>query len=300
MVFIGRIAPEIQLHETDPQFPYRLITVDRSDGSNYWHTELEIIKIPENGGELNVKVSGDDYFLSAGDILLIPGGYIHKVETPGNRHIVVQFDLSLFLYKNLSYPLLPELTDKIEKAELCSKAWQPELKDEVSKIIERLSGIDIARFEQKAGYYITVQSLLYQLVETLYTGLPRSKTESRPDNIHYDKKMLCKLEKVLEYIKNNYGENITLETAARVANYSVNYFTKMWYRYMGVRFHTYLNDYRINEATVLLKDSSLNITEIASRCGFGSYKTFIRVFRGVTGMSAAEYRKRFGAFIAKG
>jgi len=54
-------------------------------------------------------------------------------------------------------------------------------------------------------------------------------------------------------------------------------------------FKTYVNQIRINEAKRLLKETELNISEIAYKVGFSSPGSFNRVFKTLTGSTPSEY-----------
>jgi len=60
-------------------------------------------------------------------------------------------------------------------------------------------------------------------------------------------------------------------------------------------FNTYVNEYRIKEATqlLLIKDpNTLTMDKIATEVGFNNYHNFYRVFKKTTGLSPIEYRKK--------
>jgi AraC-like DNA-binding protein len=58
----------------------------------------------------------------------------------------------------------------------------------------------------------------------------------------------------------------------------------------GVTLIQYLISMRIQNAITLLRQSDLPIAEIASRCGYGDYGYFRRVFRQRMGLSPSEFR----------
>jgi AraC family transcriptional regulator of adaptative response / DNA-3-methyladenine glycosylase II len=49
---------------------------------------------------------------------------------------------------------------------------------------------------------------------------------------------------------------------------------------------------RLEEATRLLEESNLSVTQIANLAGFGSIRSLNRAFRQANGLSPTEYRKR--------
>ncbi len=62
---------------------------------------------------------------------------------------------------------------------------------------------------------------------------------------------------------------------------------------LGIGFHDFLTDLRLNEAKRLLTASDLPIKEITVKCGLSSEKTFFRVFKSKTGITPNTYRKNF-------
>lgn len=56
----------------------------------------------------------------------------------------------------------------------------------------------------------------------------------------------------------------------------------------------YIIEMRIKKAGQLLCENRLSLTEIAYQCGFSSIYHFCRAFRQYSGVTASEYRKRYG------
>jgi len=61
---------------------------------------------------------------------------------------------------------------------------------------------------------------------------------------------------------------------------------------LGQSFTEMVNAHRVDEATDLLAQGELSVTEIAFAVGFNSLATFNRVFKQKTGMSPSAYRRR--------
>jgi transcriptional regulator GlxA family with amidase domain len=79
---------------------------------------------------------------------------------------------------------------------------------------------------------------------------------------------------------------------ARVSGISEAHFARSFKEAFGVPPHRYLLTRRIERATALLRDTDLDITEIAFQTGWNSLGTFGRTFRDVTGESPGEFRAR--------
>jgi transcriptional regulator GlxA family with amidase domain len=77
---------------------------------------------------------------------------------------------------------------------------------------------------------------------------------------------------------------------AEVSGVSEAHFARSFKRAFGVPPHRYLLTRRIEQATTLLRDTELSITEIAFATGWESLGTFGRIFHDITGRSPSAMR----------
>ncbi|MFM0114173.1 helix-turn-helix transcriptional regulator [Paraburkholderia nemoris] len=77
---------------------------------------------------------------------------------------------------------------------------------------------------------------------------------------------------------------------AEVSGVSEAHFARSFKRAFGLPPHRYLLTRRIEQATTLLRDTELGITEIAFATGWESLGTFGRIFRDITGQSPSALR----------
>jgi len=77
---------------------------------------------------------------------------------------------------------------------------------------------------------------------------------------------------------------------AQVSGVSEAHFARSFKRAFGLPPHRYLLTRRIEQAATLLRDTALDITEIAFATGWESLGTFGRTFRDITGMSPSAMR----------
>ena len=92
---------------------------------------------------------------------------------------------------------------------------------------------------------------------------------------------------ILEY----YKTGITLEEIAEKLNLTPEYLGNQFHMEKGVKFSTFIKDFRIMKAKELLISSKLKVCEVAERVGYSDAKYFSKVFRDNTGQLPAEYRK---------
>ena len=99
------------------------------------------------------------------------------------------------------------------------------------------------------------------------------------------------LQKVLQYIRLNYQNPLSLQKAAEIANISPHYFSELFHRVTNETFQSYLQKLRLEHARKLLVVSELSILEICYSSGFNTVSHFNRAFKINYGQTPTEYRK---------
>jgi AraC-like DNA-binding protein len=105
------------------------------------------------------------------------------------------------------------------------------------------------------------------------------------------KKFETRINKVCNYIQNNFSEPLSLKEVADLVYMTQSNFCKFFKKATSITFSDYLNDLRINEACHLLIYSEENISKIAQDCGFESLSYFNRVFLKKKQLKPSEFRK---------
>lgn len=108
---------------------------------------------------------------------------------------------------------------------------------------------------------------------------------SLPEKIHNHT-----IRMAIDFINQNYKESIGLQDIAAVTHVTENYISTLFREETGMNFLQYLSIVRINKALPLLRESGMNITEIASATGFPTPGYFTKVFRRFIGKTPSEYR----------
>ncbi len=99
------------------------------------------------------------------------------------------------------------------------------------------------------------------------------------------------LSKAIEFINNNYSQQISLEDICNEVHMSKYYFCRKFKEIMGMSVMRYVLKTRIAAAQRLM-DSNKNITmsEISENCGFSSVSYFCQVFKSNVGKTPIQYR----------
>lgn len=95
---------------------------------------------------------------------------------------------------------------------------------------------------------------------------------------------------VMEYIKSNFMNEISMSETARAIGYSEPYFCKMFKQQFGQSFTSYLAEYRVGEAKKMLEQPNVNVKEIGVRVGYTDNNYFTKVFKRLEGLNPSEYR----------
>jgi AraC family transcriptional regulator len=104
--------------------------------------------------------------------------------------------------------------------------------------------------------------------------------------------------RVIEAMRENLGEQLTVDDMARTAMFSKFHFSRVFQRVTGVSPGRFLSAVRLQEAKHLLVTTGLTVTEISHRVGYTSVGTFSSRFRRSVGVSPTTYRQ-LGGFTAR-
>lgn len=99
------------------------------------------------------------------------------------------------------------------------------------------------------------------------------------------------IQRAIEYIRENYCRDITLEEVAGVVFMHPTYFSALFKKEMGQSFVVYTNGLRMEKAGRLLCEGGLRAVEVSHMLGFRDVSYFNRVFKKYFGKSPLEYKE---------
>lgn len=100
------------------------------------------------------------------------------------------------------------------------------------------------------------------------------------------------IKEAINYIEQNFQNNITIEDIAAICGINRSYFGKIFRNSIGRSPQEFLMNYRMVKATELLKLTSLSIAEIGSAVGYENQLHFSRAFKTIYGVSPREWRNQ--------
>ena len=99
---------------------------------------------------------------------------------------------------------------------------------------------------------------------------------------------------VLMHIERNMRRPITASEIFALSGRSSTFVENVFHDKLHTSVQTYITTVKMREATRLLSDPSLRISEICYACGFSSPQYFCRIFTATFGMNPKAYRAREG------
>ncbi|MBV7507968.1 AraC family transcriptional regulator [Bacillus sp. sid0103] len=96
--------------------------------------------------------------------------------------------------------------------------------------------------------------------------------------------------KALMYINLNFKEPINVQSIADEIGFNRSYLARKFKEELNISVIEYIHQKRIEEAIFLIEQSRLSITDIGIQVGFSSYNYFCKVFKGIKGMTATDYK----------
>jgi AraC family transcriptional regulator len=97
--------------------------------------------------------------------------------------------------------------------------------------------------------------------------------------------------RVLVHIQDHLGEDLPLETLARVACFSPHHFHRIFGAMVGESVKEHIRRLRLERAAYRLQFGNQRVTDIVFDAGYETHESFTRAFRAMFGTSPSRFRK---------
>jgi len=99
-----------------------------------------------------------------------------------------------------------------------------------------------------------------------------------------------RINSIVDHLRNRLNENLALEDTAKQFGMSVRSFTRLFQTKLHITFIQYIKMLRVIRAMELIKDTELNMTEIAYEIGYSNIAAFSNTFHQLTNMRPTEFK----------
>jgi len=213
-----------------------------------------------------------------GDVVVIPSHVIHRAATTQESEFIA-LTLDSKSVSNIAHesvnPDLVEIIPHFSKSD--PLIYQIGL---ALKTALQLDGIGSRLYAESLGTALSAHLLQHysapkHTIQEYRGGLPKHKQQL-----------------VIEFIIDHLSENLLLEAMAQEIGMSQYHFARLFKQSTGLSPYQYVIHCRIERAKMLLLQSKLKISEVASQVGFADQSQLTRHFKRLLGVTPKEIRKK--------
>lgn len=226
-----------------------------------------------------------------------------SVVVPGNQEMVIDFPnaseesptqcVALAIDEKKISQTLELLNDQFAKAEendswkLDAEQYHLQNTEEIARTVDRL--VRISKEDNKLKDVFADMALRELLVRLMQTQartviIDNYKLHAASHRFAY----------VVQYIKENIAQNITVEKLSDLACMSKSHFFRSFKRELGISPVDYVLRERMKLAKKFLLDPLLSITDASYRSGFQSVSYFSTLFKKYEGITPKSFKKSMG------
>ena len=252
----------------------------------HYHKELELVYIKNSEG---TKFIGDciENF-AAGELVLIGSclphlwlndkGYFESKNLTAEA-IVIHFHPRCFGDRFFDIPEMHKVNKVIEEAKVGIR-----IEGGNKHKIERL----MAGMFRESDFNKVIS--LLQILSFIADEKEKVFLSSHSFINSYAKNSNTKLDKVYEYVLNNFKMEINLNGTADLVHMNPSAFSRYFKQTTNKTFVQFVNEVRIGYACkILIDEGDKNISEIAYECGYKNLSNFNRQFKSITGKTPRDY-----------
>lgn len=130
---------------------------------------------------------------------------------------------------------------------------------------------------------LIMNSILYEYLYLIAEKFPNEQYTPAAINTNH-------VEEALRYIEDHYCDPITIQDLADHLGLNRSYLHRIFKSVTGSSIQSYLLDYRMRQACILLKTTSLSVRVVAHSVSYIDPLYFSRIFHKKMGVSPSEYR----------
>lgn len=253
----------------------------------HWHEEMELTYIVSGQGIYDLDLN--EFPVKSEDFLIIPPGVLHASHLEDAHGLNT---LTFVFHVNMLNSLLTDACAiqyfvPLMHGEITSPMVIHKDTPGYTEIVSCFFNLHHAYKEKTVGYELAVKSHLMLLFYQLFHYGILSKERNQP-HIQQTSELL---KNVINYIHTNYTEHITVADLAALCDFSEYHFMRFFKKHVGMTCIDYINNYRLDVASAMLREKDDSVMEIALDTGFNNISYFNKVFKSKFKITPSQYRK---------
>lgn len=249
---------------------------------SHWHDDFEFILILN--GSMSYNVNGNHLLLQTGEGLFVNSRSFHYGYS--DTHTDCSFICILLSSELLSSneyfkttcinPLTQNTQFPFQKLTV-AVPWQ-------YSIINDLSELYTVNNQKLCPFHI-VQKFAH-ILEILFQNMNCStEYEQNKDDIQA-------ITAMIGFVQKHYQNKLILKDISNAGNCGKTKCTSLFQKYLSTSPISFLNHYRLKRGSLLLRSTSMSITEIAYACGFSTTSYFCELFHKYYNITPGAYRNK--------
>ena len=236
---------------------------------SHWHDDLEFILILE--GQMSYDVNGQKLSLQAGEGIFVNSRCFHYGYSDAHNECI-------FICVLLS-PLL--LSANPYFVENCLNPLIQNMHFPYQKLVPAIQWQNAILRDLEVLYENNIDEIQPFIILEKAVHIFRLLSENMDFFPDYDKNAedILTLTAMIGYVQKNYPNKILLKDISAAGNCCKTKCTLLFQKYLNTSPMLYLNRYRLEKSTFLLRNTAMSITGIAYACGFSNTSYFCELFR---------------------
>lgn len=278
-------------------YPFKFIRYSTQDLKQplHMHDYIQIAYVMK--GVCSHQFRGKSLTVGKGDIFIIPPGIEHSLNAfEGKEFEIVLVDFMPFLVHDELQSFSDSITwymrnhEHVDNSSEWLQPWLHISKDKQLLVEQLLLDIQDEFEHRDQGYEFSTRINLVKLLILIDRESRKSikRPASNPVRLQ-ERPFGC----VIQYICDNFGQDIPLEKAAELASMTPAYFSHAFKKETGQSFVEFVHEVRIERAMELIRQGVHTMTQVCFQVGFRHLSHFIRTFKKRTGLTPTEYKKTF-------
>ena len=256
-----------------------LYTRETFPESLHFHDYYEVLLFVE--GDVRCICETNTFLPQRGDLLVVPPGCLHtsRINADATQYMRHVFYLTPSAFDAFHGQSLLAFLDADHGRPFLS-AFKGSALEQVLALLDALNA---ALQSDSADDKALSQALAVHLFHVF-------NRQTRRDT-RFDAYFPPNVVEIQKYLDEHFTEVSTVSEVAEHFFYSREYVSRLFKRHLNTTVADYVLKRRISHSQMLIA-SGLSLIDVCFQSGFGSVSTFIRAFRGITGITPSAYRKK--------
>jgi AraC-like DNA-binding protein len=273
----------------DPYFPFKIHLCRKAEHGatlfpHHWHEHLEFLYF--TSGKAMIECNSVPLTVEAGDLVVVNSNELHYGVSISDDllYYAIIVDISL-LHSHSPDAVETKFITPISQNHILFQNRISNDEEINSCMVSLIHELEV----KELGYELSIKSYLYRILTILFRHYV-----APTENIDDYKMRMKNLERfipILSYIAENYQEPLSVTLLARMVGLSRFHFSRIFKELTSKTITEYINIIRINKSEFLLRNSPMNISEIALATGFSDIYYFSKVYKKIKKEPPSQLRK---------